>query len=36
MTSVRKRTWVYKGVKKSAWVVAYSDQQGKRRLGINI
>ncbi|ORE94055.1 phage integrase family protein [Stappia sp. 22II-S9-Z10] len=29
--SVRKRTWTTKGVEKSAWVVDYSDQHGKRR-----
>ncbi len=31
--SVRKRTWTTpKGEEKSAWVVDYTDQQGKRRL----
>lgn len=30
--SVRKRTWSSKGVEKSAWVVDYTDGQGKRRL----
>lgn len=31
--SVRKRTWITpKGEEKSAWVVDYTDQQGKRRL----
>jgi integrase len=30
--SVRKRTWSTKGVEKSAWVVDYFDQGGKRRL----
>jgi integrase len=30
--SVRKRTWITKGVEKSAWVVDYTDQGGKRRL----
>lgn len=30
--SVRKRTWTSKGSEKSAWVVDYVDQHGKRRL----
>ncbi len=30
--SVRKRTWISKGVEKSSWVVDYTDQSGKRRL----
>ncbi|WP_173088919.1 site-specific integrase [Devosia sp. 1635] len=30
--SVRKRTWISKGVEKTAWVVDYADGQGKRRL----
>lgn len=29
--SVRKRTWLAKGVEKSAWIVDYADTQGKRR-----
>ena len=32
MASVAKRTWTYKGEAKSAWVVRYTDQSGKRRL----
>lgn len=32
MASVRKRAWTHKGVEKEAWVVAYTDQGGKRRL----
>lgn len=32
MASVRKRVWVHKGVEKTAWVVDYTDQQGKRRM----
>lgn len=32
MASVRKREWEYKGIKKSAWVVAYTDGGGKPRL----
>jgi integrase len=30
--SIRKRTWKSKGVERTAWVVDYVDQQGKRRL----
>jgi integrase len=29
---VRKRTWMYKGEEKSAWVVRYYDMKGVRRL----
>jgi integrase len=32
MASVRKRTWRSGGQEKTAWVVDYFDQQGKRRL----
>jgi integrase len=32
MATVRKRTWTYKGETRSAWVVTYTDQGGKRRL----
>lgn len=32
MASVRKRNWTHKGVEKEAWVVDYTDQDGKRRL----
>ena len=32
MASVRKRTWTHNGQTKEAWVVAYADQAGKRRL----
>jgi integrase len=32
MASIRKREWTSKGIKKSAWVVDYFDQAGKRRL----
>lgn len=32
MASVRKRKWTHKGVEKEAWVVAYTDQGGKRRI----
>jgi integrase len=32
MASVRKRTWRSGGQDKTAWVVDYFDQQGKRRL----
>lgn len=32
MASVRKRTWNHKGQQKEAWVVAYTDQGGKRRI----
>lgn len=32
MASVAKREWTYKGEKKEAWVVRYTDQGGKRRL----
>ena len=32
MASVAKRTWTYKGETKTAWVVRYTDQLGKRRL----
>ena len=31
MASIRKRNWTYKGEGKSAWVVDYTDQTGKRR-----
>lgn len=31
MASVRKREWEYKGQPRSAWVVDYTDQEGKRR-----
>ena len=31
MASVRKRTWRSGGQDKTAWVVDYFDQQGKRR-----
>ena len=30
--SIRKRTWTAKGETKSAWVIDYTDQNGKRRL----
>ena len=32
MASIRKRTWVSKGLERTAWVVDYFDQAGKRRL----
>lgn len=32
MASVRKRKWKHKGVEREAWVVAYTDQSGKRRI----
>ncbi len=32
MASVRKRKWTHKGVEREAWVVAYTDQSGKRRI----
>ncbi|WP_159107372.1 site-specific integrase [Azospirillum sp. B506] len=32
MASVRKREWQYNGEVKTAWVVNYTDQSGKRRL----
>ncbi len=32
MASIRKRTWTSRGVERSAWVVDYFDQAGKRRL----
>src|ERR1700730_9365827 len=32
MASIRKRIWNSRGVERSAWVVDYSDQSGKRRL----
>src|SRR5262245_49114770 len=32
MATVRKRTWTHKGEKRAAWVVNYTDQNGKRRL----
>ena len=32
MASVRKREWTHKGEPKTAWVVNYTDQEGKRRL----
>jgi integrase len=31
MASIRKRTWTFKGVEKSAWVVDYFDQGGTKR-----
>lgn len=32
MSSIRKRTWTSRGEQKTAWVVDYFDQNGKRRL----
>ncbi|WP_242217990.1 tyrosine-type recombinase/integrase [Shinella zoogloeoides] len=32
MATVRKREWTHKGEVKTAWVVTYTDQEGKRRL----
>jgi hypothetical protein len=32
MASIRKRTWNSGGETKTAWVVDYFDQDGKRRL----
>jgi integrase len=32
MSSIRKRTWTARGNERSAWVVDYFDQAGKRRL----
>lgn len=32
MASIRKRIWISKGQERTAWVVDYSDQSGKRRL----
>lgn len=32
MATVRKRKWTHKGVAREAWVLAYTDQGGKRRL----
>lgn len=32
MASVAKRTWTHNGDSKTAWVVRYTDQSGKRRL----
>ena len=32
MASIRKRTWVSGGAEKTAWVVDYKDQEGKRVL----
>ncbi len=32
MSSIRKRTWTARGIERSAWVVDYFDQAGKRRL----
>jgi integrase len=32
MASIRKRVWKTNGVEKTAWVVDYTDQSGKRRL----
>ncbi|MCJ8053904.1 site-specific integrase [Shinella curvata] len=32
MASVRKRVWTHKGVERTAWVVDYTDQSGKRRM----
>ena len=30
--SIRKRTWISSGETKTAWVVDYKDQKGKRHL----
>jgi integrase len=30
--SIRKRTWISRGIEQTAWVVDYVDQTGKRRL----
>ena len=32
MVSIRKRAWISRGNAKSAWIVDYSDQMGKRHL----
>lgn len=32
MASVRKRKWTHKGPEKEAWVVAYTNQGGTRRI----
>jgi integrase len=32
MASIRKRTWKSRGIERTAWVVDYLDQSGKRRL----
>jgi integrase len=32
MASIRKRTWISSGQERTAWVVDYFDQHGKRRL----
>lgn|GEM_PF-1236861 len=32
MATVRKRRWVHKGVEKEAWIVAYTDDKGGRRI----
>jgi integrase len=32
MTSIRRRTWTSRGNERSAWIVDYFDQAGKRRL----
>ena len=32
MASVRKREWEYKGEKKAAWIVNYTDRLGKRHI----
>jgi integrase len=32
MASIRKRSWTSRGIERSAWVVDYFDQAGKRRL----
>lgn len=32
MATVRKRTWTHNGKESTAWVVAYTDQGGKRRI----
>jgi hypothetical protein len=32
MASIRKRVWTSRGIERSAWVVDYFDQRGKRRL----
>ena len=32
MSSIRKRVWTSRGIERSAWVVDYFDQAGKRHL----
>ena len=32
MASIRKRVWTARGIERSAWIVDYHDQAGKRRL----